>query len=110
MKMKTEEQSLLNPVVFNPLPEIDLDALYWCPFNRIDECDVTQPETLVLVRLKPTFDKHGKMVFVQPLPLDDGWRDKGFYAEYFRWLLHRRYILPFVEGVDPKLTWRNIRA
>lgn len=69
---------------------IDENAIYELPTSRKDQPETI--ETLQRCRIRVTsIGKKSQAFFYMLVPLDSNYREKGFYAEYFEYLIRHGY-------------------
>lgn len=69
---------------------IDENAIYELPTSRKDQPETI--ETLQRCRIRVTsIGKKSRAFFYMLVPLDSNYREKGFYAEYFEYLIRHGY-------------------
>ena len=69
---------------------IDENAMYELPTSRKDQPETI--ETLQRCRIRVTsIGKKSRAFFYMLVPLDSNYREKGFYAEYFEYLIRHGY-------------------
>lgn len=69
---------------------IDETAIYELPTSRKDQPETIETLQKCRIEVMP-MGKKSRTSFYMLVPLDTNYREKGFYAEYFEYLIHHGY-------------------
>lgn len=69
---------------------IDENAIYELPTSRKDQPETIETLQRCRIEVMPT-GKKSRAFFYMLVPLNTNYREKGFYAEYFEYLIRHGY-------------------